>query len=183
MSVTPFANSEPLKENQETMQYRTMGKTGFAVSSLSFGCMRLSEDQELNTRLVAHAIDQGVNYFETTRYYLGGRCQHRTAPGLVDKTSGIIVSGKEGINADKTAYLFRREVERQLEILGLSHFKFFQVGWFSWAMMPHLLKRGGVLDAVRECQDEGLIQYVGFTGHDKPENFIKCVDPKLFPTE
>ena len=46
---------------------------------------------------------------------------------------GVIVSGKEGIGPDQTAYRFRKEIERQLDILGLSHFKFFQVGWFSWA--------------------------------------------------
>ena len=180
MSTTSFAHSELLIKNEETMQYRRMGQTGLLISALSFGCMRLSDDQDLNTKLVSNAIDFGVNYFETTRYYIGGRCQHRTAPGLVDKTAGIIVSGKERINADQTAYLFRKEVERQLEILGVTHFKFFQVGWFRWQMMSHLLKRGGVLDAIRQCQDEGLIQYVGFTGHDKPEDFIRCIETGLF---
>ena len=180
MSVTPSSNSEALINNEDSMQYRRMGNTGLRVSALSFGCMRLSEDQDLNTKLVSHAIDLGVNYFETTRYYLGGQCQHRTAPGLVEKTAGVIASGKERISEDQTAYLFRKEVERQLEILGLTHFKFFQVGWFSWAKLPHLLKRGGVLDAVRQCQDEGLIHHLGFTGHDKPENFIKCIETGLF---
>jgi len=133
-----------------------------------------------NTQLIARAIDLGVNYIETTRYYLGGTCQHRTAPGLAGKTAGVIVSGKEGIGPDQTAYRFRKEIERQLDILGLSHFKFFQVGWFSWAMMPHLLKRGGVLEAIRGAQDQGLIRHVGFTGHDTPENFIRCIETGLF---
>ena len=146
----------------------------------SFGCMRLSDDAELNKKLISTAIDQGVNYFETTRYYLNGQCQHRTAPGLVGKTAGVIVSGKDGIDANKTTYMFRKEIERQLEILGLSHFKFFQVGWFGWDRMCHLLKPGGVLDAIRQAQREGLIKCVGFTGHDKPENFIKCIETGLF---
>jgi uncharacterized protein len=150
------------------------------VSALSMGCMRLSDDAELNKRLVSTAIDCGVNYFETTRFYLGGTCQHRTAPGLVGKTAGVIVSGKEGINPDKTAYAFRREIDRQLDILGLTHFKFFQVGWFGWDRMSHMLRPAGVLDAIRAAQREGLIQRVGFTGHDSPENFIKCIETGLF---
>ena len=162
------------------MQYRPFGKTGMNVSALSFGCMRLGEDQPYNTRLISQAIDLGVNYFETTRYYLGGTCQQRTAPGLVGKTAGVIISGKEGIGPDQTAYRFRKEIERQLEILGLTHFKFFQVGWFAWDRMPHLLKRGGVLEAIRSAQNEGLIQHVGFTGHDTPENFIRCLETGLF---
>jgi len=180
MTVTACSNREPLNRKDETMRYRPFGKTGLNVSALSFGCMRLADDPPYNTTLIARAIDLGVNYFETTRYYLGGTCQHRTAPGLVGKTAGVIVSGKEGIGPDQTAYRFRKEIERQLEILGLTHFKFFQVGWYSWGMMPHLLKRGGVLDAIREAQDQGLIQHVGFTGHDTPENFIRCIETGLF---
>ena len=180
MAVTVPAFAEPLARQDATMRYRPLGKSGLLVSALSFGCMRLKDDPELNLKLIGRALDLGINYFETTRYYLGGTCQQRTAPGLKGRTAGIIVSGKEGINPDKTAYLFLKEIERQLDILGLTHFKFFQVGWFSWAMIPHLLKRGGVLDAVRQAQDRGLIQRLGFTGHDTPENFIKCIETGLF---
>ncbi|MEI7436519.1 MAG: aldo/keto reductase [bacterium] len=174
------SNSEALSCKDATMRYRQLGRTGLKVSALSFGCMRLIDDQPYNTRLISRAIDLGVNYFETTRYYLGGTCQHRTAPGLIGKTAGVIISGKERISPDQTAYLFRKEIERQLEILGLSHFKFFQVGWFDWGKMPHFLKRGGVLDAVRSAQNAGLIQHLGFTGHDSPENFIRCIETGLF---
>jgi len=180
VSVTPAANSEPLIRNDETMRYRPLGRTGLMVSALSFGCMRLGEDQELNTTLISRAIDLGVNYFETTRIYCGGQCQHRIAPGLVGKTQGVIVSGKDGIGPDTTAYQFRKEMERQLDILGVSHFKFYQVGWFGWQPISYFLKRGGVLDALRQAKDEGLVQHFGFTGHDKPENFTKCVETGLF---
>ncbi len=180
MTIVEPSHNEPLIRNDETMRYRPMGKTGYMVSALSFGCMRLKDDPELNQELISKAVDLGVNYFESTRYYLGGTCQHRTAPGLKDKTEGVIVSGKERIGPDQTAYGFRRELECQLDILGLDHFKFFQVGWFRWRMMPHLLKRGGVLEAIRRAQDEGLLKFVGFTGHDTPEDFIRCIETGIF---
>ena len=180
MPVTSLCNQQTLNRNDEQMRYRKFGKTGWEVSALSFGCMRLCDDQEYNTNLISKSIDAGVNYFETTRYYLGGQCQHRTGPGLKGRGDSLIVSGKDGINPNKTTYQFRKEIERQLDILGLSHFKFYQVGWFSWGMMQHLLKPGGVLDAIRQAKEEGLIQCVGFTGHDTPENFIKCIETGLF---
>jgi predicted aldo/keto reductase-like oxidoreductase len=180
MSITPASNQQPLNRNDAQMRYRPLGKTGWEVSALSFGCMRLSDDPECNTPLIRRAIESGVNYFETTRFYLGGQCQHRTAPGLAGKTDGLIVSGKDGIHPNKTAYQYRKEMELQLGILGLSHFKFYQVGWFSWGMVPHLLKPGGVLDAIRQAKAEGLVQRIGFTGHDTPENFIKCIETGLF---
>jgi len=182
MGVTAPAHNEPLIRNDETMRYRPLGRTGIMVSALSFGCMRLSEDMALNEKLISRAIDLGINYFETTRFYCGGQCQQRTAPGLVKKTKGVIVSGKGGIGPDTTAYLFRKEMDRQLDILGLDHFKFYQVGWFRWENMPHLLKRGGVLDALRKARDEGLVHYIGFTGHDKPENVSRIMETGLFDT-
>ncbi len=180
MVTISAANTHPLVRNDQKMRYRPLGRTGLEVSALSFGCMRLSEDQTLNTKLISTAIDYGVNYFETTRHYINGTCQHKTAPGLKDKSADIIVSGKEGMDADKTAYNFRKEIERQLDILGLTHFKFFQVGWFSWNKIPHLIKPGGVWDALRRAKEEGLVQHVGFTGHDSPANFIKCIETGLF---
>jgi uncharacterized protein len=182
MSVVDPANSQPLHQIDGTMRYRDLGSTGLRVSAVSMGCMRLGEDQELNTRVVSRAIDLGVNYFETTRGYCGGRCQHRVAPGLEDKATNIIVSGKGGIGADTTEFSFRQEIETQLETLGVSHFRFYQVGWFSWDKMPYLLRRGGALDALRRARDEGLVHHIGFTGHDTPENFTKCIETGLFDT-
>ena len=54
------------------------------------------------------------------------------------------------------------------------------MGWFGWDRIGHLLKRGGVLGAIHAAQDEGLVQRIGFTGHDTPENFIKCIETGLF---
>ena len=180
MSVVTRTHAEPLIRNEERMRYRPLGKTGLEVSALSFGCMRLKDDPDLNKELLGKAVDYGVNYFETTRHYLGGKCQHRVAPGLEGKAVGVIVSGKEGMDANKSEYLFRKEIERQLDILGIDHFKFFQVGWFGWDKMCHVLKPGGVLDALRKARDEGLVQHFGFTGHDKPEDFIKCIETGVF---
>ncbi len=180
MSVVPSLNNEPLIRNDEKMRYRSFGRTGLTVSALSFGCMRLSDDMDLNEKLISKAIDYGINYFETTRGYCSGQCQQRTAPGIKGKNKGVVISGKAPIGPDTTAYEFRKEIELQLEILGISHFKFFQIGWFGWDRINHLLKRGGVLDALRAAKDEGLVQRIGFTGHDKPENFIKCIETGLF---
>ncbi len=172
--------ADPLNRKDQTMRYRPLGQTGLQVSALSFGCMRLADDPPLNAALLSRAIDLGINYFETTRSYLDGTCQHRVAPGIQGRTAGLIVSGKGPLTPDTTAFQFRREIERQLEILGLSRFRFYQVGWFSWGKMPHLLKRGGALDAIRRAKDEGLVQHLGFTGHDHPDNFVKCLETGLF---
>jgi len=86
------------------MQYRPLGKTGLQVSALAMGCMRLPvEDPELSAQVIDQAIASGINYFETTRGYIGGKCQHLVGPGLKGRSRGLIVSGKAGIGEDTTA--------------------------------------------------------------------------------
>ena len=143
--------------------------------------MRLpAKDPELAARVVDQAIAAGVNYFETTRGYLGGKCQHLTAPGLKGRSRGLIVSGKTGVGPDTTEQSYRKEIDLQIEILGVDYLEFYQVGWFSLDKMEFLTKKGGALDALNKARSEGIIGHIGFTGHDKPENFIKVMETGLF---
>ncbi len=163
------------------MQYRDLGKTGLKVSALAMGCMRFNpDDPELAAKVVDDAIAAGINYFETTRGYIGGKCQHLTAAGLKGRSRGLIVSGKAGVAEDTTAGSYRAEIELQMQILGVDYLEFFQVGWFSLAKLPILTKSGGALEALDKARCEGLIGHIGFTGHDTPDNFTKCVETEIF---
>ncbi len=163
------------------MKYRPFGKTGLQVSALAMGCMRLpKEDPELAAMVVDRAIERGINYFETTRGYIDGQCQHLTAPGLKGRSRGLIVSGKAGVGPDTTADSYRAEMDLQMQILGVDYLEFFQVGWFSLEKMEMLTKKGGALEALDAARGEGIIGHIGFTGHDTPENFIKCIETGLF---
>jgi hypothetical protein len=143
--------------------------------------MRLPlEDPDLAAQVVDQAIAAGVNYFETTRGYINGRCQHLVGPGLKGRSRGLIVSGKTGVGEDTTADSYRAEIENQMSILGVDYLEFYQVGWFSWDKMPFLTKKGGALEALHKAQSEGLIGHIGFTGHDAPENFTKCIETGIF---
>ncbi len=163
------------------MQYRDLGKTGLKVSALALGCMRFDPNNpELAAKIVDEAIGAGINYFETTRGYITGKCQHLTALGLKGRSRGLIVSGKAGINAETTADSYRAEIDLQMNILGVDYLEFFQIGWFSLAQMPFLTKKGGALEALTKARSEGIIGHIGFTGHDLPGNFTKCIETGIF---
>lgn len=163
------------------MQYRPLGKTGLKVSALAMGCMRLPEhDPELAAQVVDAAIAAGVNYFETTQWYINGKCQHLTAGGLKGRSRGLIVSGKVGVDQNTTADSYYKAINEQLSILGVDYLEFFQVGWFSLDKMELLTKKGGALEALDKARSEGLIGHIGFTGHDTPENFTKVIESGIF---
>jgi hypothetical protein len=65
------------RRTRSPMKYRKFGKLDWDVSILGFGCMRLPtkdgrgyseqvEEQE-SIALIRHAIDRGVNYFDTSK--------------------------------------------------------------------------------------------------------------------
>jgi len=163
------------------MIYREIGKTGLKVSALSLGCMRLPEnDLEMSEMVVDKAIELGINYFETTRGYIGGKCQHLTALGLKKRSRGLIVSGKAAVGDDTTADSFRKEIDLQMDIFGVDYLEFFQIGWLSLDRMELVTKKNGALEALRKAQDEKIIGHIGFTGHDSPENFTKMIETGIF---
>ena len=67
------------------MQFRKFGKLDWNASVLGFGCMRLptvdgnSNGPNINeaeaVRMIRHALDRGVNYFDTAFVYQEGNIQ------------------------------------------------------------------------------------------------------------
>jgi len=78
---------------QGEMTYRINPKTGEKVSILGYGCMRWPMikdnegkdiiDQEAVNRLIDHALENGINYFDTAPMYLQGQSEEATANALV----------------------------------------------------------------------------------------------------
>jgi voltage-dependent potassium channel beta subunit len=71
------------------MQYRRLGRAGLKVSELSFGSWVTYANQvdtHLARRLMAHAHEQGVNFFDNAEVYAGG--QSETVMGEAIKALG-----------------------------------------------------------------------------------------------
>jgi len=69
--------------------YRTLGRTGLRVSEVGMGVM-ISSDPAL----VRAALDQGVNYFDTARSYMGGRNEEILAQGLAGRRHEAVIATK-----------------------------------------------------------------------------------------
>ncbi|HEX3347680.1 MAG TPA: aldo/keto reductase [Acetobacteraceae bacterium] len=101
-----------------TMQMRDFGRTGLKVSILGFGCGAVGglmvrgapADQE---RAVAHAIEAGINYFDTASQYGNGASETNLGRILKKLKPDVIVGTK--VRLDPDADDIAGEVSRSLE--------------------------------------------------------------------
>lgn len=88
------------------MNYRTLGRTGLRVSALGFGCGAVGgllvrgEHAEM-VRVVAHAIDRGVNYFDTAQSYGNGQSESNLGRVLEELKSDVVIGTKVQLTAEE----------------------------------------------------------------------------------
>ena len=55
------------------MHYSRLGNSDLRISTISFGCMSLGENYTENAEILYHALDKGVNLFDTADIYQKGQ--------------------------------------------------------------------------------------------------------------
>src|SRR5919199_1073383 len=83
------------------MRYRTLGRTGLDVSTISMGCNRLGDpgtDPACWPPLVERALQLGVTFFDTSMSYNQGRSE--AILGSVAASQPVHFSTKVGFNLD-----------------------------------------------------------------------------------
>lgn len=81
------------------MEYRRLGSAGVKVSILGLGCNPFGTwlDEETATRLVHYAIDQGINFFDTSDTYSDGLSEEFLGKALKGKRSNVLIATKVGM--------------------------------------------------------------------------------------
>ncbi len=166
------------------MRYRPVGNSGFAVSALGFGAMRLPPrrgdaadiDEPLAIRMIRRAIDAGVNYVDTAYPYHGGRSEVVVGPALRDgyrdrvklatKLPSWLVKGP----GDFDRYL--DEQLRRLETDRVDYYLLHSLGASSWPRLQDL----HVLEPAKRALRQGRIGALGFSFHDELPLFKSIVD-------
>lgn len=110
------------------MEYRELGRTGWKVSTISFGAWAIggtwgSVDDQESLAALHRAIDRGVNFFDTADVYGDGRSERLLAKLRQSRSEPITIATKAGRRLDPhTAAGYNRQnltafVERSLKNL------------------------------------------------------------------
>lgn len=138
------------------------GRTGHSSSRTIFGAGALArasqrEADDALELLLAH----GVNHLDTAASY--GDSELRIAPWLRRAPGEFFLATKTGQRERRAA---GEEIRRSLERLGVDRVDLLQlhnlVDPVDWEVA---LGPGGALEAALEARDEGLVRFLGVTGH------------------
>src|SRR3954471_12962537 len=78
------------------MNYKQLATSDLKISTISFGCMSLKNDQDENERILHRAVDYGINYFDTADLYDKGMNETGVGKALKSKRDKLILATKVG---------------------------------------------------------------------------------------
>jgi len=138
------------------------GRTGHESSRTIFGAAALSQvSQDVADRTLEVLIRFGVNHIDTAASY--GDAELRIRPWLKREPGRFFLATKTD---ERTKAKAREELHRSLDRLGVDHVDLWQLHNLADPIeWDTALSPGGVIEAAVEARAEGLVRFIGVTGH------------------
>jgi aryl-alcohol dehydrogenase-like predicted oxidoreductase len=164
------------------MEYRALGRTGFRVSTVSFGAWAVGgtwgqvEDGE-SLAALHRAVDLGVNFFDTADVYGDGRSERLLASLRRDRQEEIFIATKTGrrlsphVASGYTGANLAAFVERSLENLGVEALDLLQLH----CPPTDVYYRPEVFGALDDLVKAGKIRFYGVSV-ERVEEALKAIE-------
>lgn len=176
------------------MQLRNFGRTGLKLSILGFGCgavggFMVRGDHTEQERTIAHALDAGVNYFDTAVQYGDGESEKNLGRVLQNlKPKNAVVGTKVRLppaTFSRIAETITTSLDGSLSRLRLDGVDIFHLH------NPITLQGGGTSLSVKQVLDEvvpaferlraqGKIRFLGLTGVGDTAALHQVIDAGVF---
>ena len=167
------------------MEKRRLGRTGHMSTVVTFGSAGIGRvEQDVADRAVQAALDHGVNHFDVAPSY--GEAELRLKPWMPKIRNQIFLGCK---TTERTKEGAKAELHRSLERLGVDRLDLYQLHSVGKRdILDECTAPGGALEALIEARDEGLVRWLGITGHthDAPSTHHEALrrfdfDTVMFP--
>ena len=174
-----WANATAVAEKRNGIPYRVLGRTGEKVSLLGLGGNHVDSKHGLDdagcVRVVRTAIDEGINFLDNARSYNDGQAERNMGLALRDGyRDKVFLMSKTRKRNGKEA---RQELEETLRNFGVDYIDLWQVHAIeSEPDIENAYADEGVLPVAIKAREEGLVRYIGFSGHDYPAVHASMID-------
>ena len=159
---------------------RSLGATGVTVPVLGYGTAPLGKSdvsREHAERCLNHAIDRGITYLDTSPDY--GSEPHVGAV-MQSRRDEVFLATK--VNRRSRDGVLE-ELKESLDRLQTSHVDLIQVHAVNaWADLEQVLAPDGAVAGLLEAREQGLVRFIGITGHARPELLGYALEQYPFDT-
>jgi aryl-alcohol dehydrogenase-like predicted oxidoreductase len=141
------------------------GRTGHESTRVIFGAAAFSgAPQEVADRTMEQVLEWGINHIDTAASY--GDAEIRLGPWMPKYRGRFFLATKTGERKAGPAY---DEIQRSLERLQTDRIDLIQLhNLVDEAEWETAFGPGGALEAAVRARDEGLVRFIGVTGHGVP---------------
>ena len=165
------------REAETDMLRRPFGRSAETVSALGVGGYHLGSigTQREAIRIVHGAIDAGITFMDNAWEYHEGESEERMGKALVGRRDDVFLMSKVCTHG-RDRKVAMRQLTQTLRRLKTDHLDLWQVHECVYPNDPaRHFASGGVIEALVEAKDRGLVRYVGFTGHKAPEIHLEMM--------
>jgi len=155
----------PCAANAAKLPRRAYGDTGERLSIIGFGGIVVSRvEQEHANRVVAEAVEKGVNYFDVAPSY--GDAELKLGPALEPCRKDVFLACKtEHRTKDETA----AELKESLQRLRTDYLDLYQLHAIADVQkdVDAVFAKGGAMEVFLEAKKQGQVRYLGFSAHSE----------------
>jgi predicted aldo/keto reductase-like oxidoreductase len=165
------ADPAPAANARYVQSYRRLGRTELKISDISFGSSRLRQGEE---HLVHHALERGINYFDTAESYTRGQSETVLGRALKGKREQVYLVSKTLTGSSTSAGQMMHDLDGSLQRLQTDYIDVY---------MNHAVNDTDVVGNpewqafVERAKAQGKIRFTGISGH--AGRLIDCIDYAL----
>jgi predicted aldo/keto reductase-like oxidoreductase len=160
------------------MEKRKLGRTDITASVVGFGGIPLQGLTFAEAeRVLLHACDRGIDFFDTARGYTDS--EEKIGRALESRRDSVWIASKA---MSRDASGMKGELETSLRNLRtgmIDLYQFHAVG--NMKQLDRILGPGGAYETLARAREEGRIRWIGITGHSR-EILLHAAGMGLFDT-
>jgi aryl-alcohol dehydrogenase-like predicted oxidoreductase len=149
-------------EKMPNLEYRTLGRTGLKVTTVSMGVMNCS-----NPAVLQRAFDLGINFYDTADCYMHGRNEEMVGKVFEGKREKVFIQTKVHAHDEKR---MRASVERSLRRLRTDYIDV--LVWHGHSS-PEEVSDLVLHEFMEKMKKEGQTRFTGFSAHSNMASLLR----------
>ncbi|MBN1157726.1 aldo/keto reductase [Candidatus Woesearchaeota archaeon] len=158
------------------MEFRELGRTGLRVSSIGFGGIPIQQVAVTQAKkILNHALDKGINFFDTARVYSDS--ENKFGCVLGRRRDECIISTRAKVYSREE---MEKEIQTSLRNLKTDFIDLYEIHTLkNQEQLKFVLSDRGAMAALKEAQADGKIRFIGVTGH-QPGVLLEAIKTGFF---